>query len=219
MTSRESPAERIGRQARDCVTTTIEEIRRARIGAGMSQGVLGAHSGISRSRVSRIERGKESSVPADLLIKLAAWVGLNLPMRLFPGADPIRDAAHLRLLGRLWARLGESWTWKSEVPLPVVGDQRAWDAVGRHGTTGLILHVEAETRLGDIQALLRRLALKRRDGMANRLVLVVADTRHNRESRRAAATGLATAFPADSRPALRCILDGQDPGADVLLAI
>ena len=40
--------------------------------------------------------------------------------------------------------------------------------------------VEAETRLDDLQALERRIYLKQRDLGIRRVILLVADTRHNR---------------------------------------
>ncbi len=203
MTSRESPAEEAVRKARKRVTTAITEIRSARIGAGLSQGALGAGVAISRSRVSRIEREK----------------GLDLPLKVFPGGDPTRDAGQRRLLDRLRIRLGPVWEWEHEVALPIVGDKRAWDAVGTHATTRFVIHLEAETRLEDVQALLRRLALKCRDGAAVRLILVVSDTRNNRAVIRAAAREFALAFPVDARRALSLLSVGEDPGGNVLLVI
>lgn len=219
MTSRESPAEQAARIARKRVTTAIADIRDARVGAGLSQTTVGAGASISRSRVSRIERGDELGVPAELLIRLARVVGLDLPLKVFPSGDPARDAGQRRLLDRLGVRLGPVWDWEHEVALPIVGDKRAWDAVGTHATTGLVIHVEAETRLEDIQALLRRLSLKCRDGAAERLVLVVADTRNNRDVMRAAARELAAAFPVDARRGLSLLAAGVDPGGNVLLVL
>jgi hypothetical protein len=105
------------------------------------------------------------------------------------------------------------------VVLPIARDKRAWDSVWTHRSTGLVVHVEAESRLGDVQALLRRLALKRRDGAATRLVLVVADTRQNRAVSRAAARELVAAFPADVRHAMSRLREGRDPGADVMVVL
>src|SRR4029078_9073655 len=79
-----------------------------------------------------------------------------------PGAAPIRDVAHSRLIERLRGRCHRSVRLLTEVPLPDAGDQRAWDVVlltttWRHG-------LEVETRARDRQALERRVALKARDG-------------------------------------------------------
>jgi hypothetical protein len=175
--------------------------------------------GISRSRLSRIELGLETRVPAELLVRYAASVGLDLAVRAYPGADMGLDRAQRRLIQRLMDRLGLDWTWRFEVPLPIPGDQRAFDAVGRHRITGLTIYVEAETRLEDIQAVLRRITLKCRDGSVTRLVLLVSDTRHNREIVRAAAPELAAMFPAGSRHTLTRLAAGHDPGADALILL
>jgi transcriptional regulator with XRE-family HTH domain len=217
MTSREIQAQQVLRRARARVGNAIGEIRRARIGAGMSQAVLGQGVDVSRARISRIELGIERQVPVELLVRMASVVGLDLVVRAYPGGDPTLDAAQRRLLHRFAPRIGPAWGSRDEVSLPIPGDQRAWDSVCTHASTGLVLHVEAETRLGDVQALLRRLTLKRRDGGVDRLVLLVADTRHNREVMRAASVEFAAAFPANARRALPLLAAGLDPGADVLL--
>ena len=194
-------------------------MRRARIDAGMTQAAVGKRVGVHRMRVGRIELHIERDVPAELLVRIASVVGLDLSLRTYPGPDPALDAPQRRLLERLAGRLGPSWRYRTEIPLPIVGDKRAWDALWTHRTTRLEVHVEAETRLGDVQALLRRLALKRRDGQAKRMLLLVADTRHDRAVVRAAPGDLAAAFPANVREALGSLRDGHDPGADVLLMI
>jgi hypothetical protein len=64
---------------------------------------------------------------------------------------------------------------------------------------------------------LRRIALKRRDASVDRLVLLVADTRHDREVVRAAQLELAAMLPAGRRRAMACLALGRDPGADALI--
>ena len=51
------------------------------------------------------------------------------------------------------------------------------------------------------------------------MMLVVADTRHNRAVLRAAAVDFAAAFPADIRDALKALREGRDPRSDVLLMV
>lgn len=219
MGSRESPAEAAARKADARVRAIIAEFRRQRIDAGLSQARVADHASISRFRVGRIESNQELEVPAAVLIRLADALGLDLPMRTFAAGDPVRDAGQIRLLDRFEKRLGNGWSWKREVPLPILGDKRAWDSEGTHAETMLRIDAEAETRLGDAQALSRRVAVKRRDGQADRLVLVVADTRHNRDVLRAASAHFAGAFPADPRRAIPLLCAGIDPGADVLLVL
>ena len=62
--------------------------------------------------------------------------------------------------------------------MPITTDQRAWDAV--ISGTGWRYGVEAETSVRDIQALLRRLALKQRDSAVTGVILVVPPTRRTR---------------------------------------
>jgi hypothetical protein len=130
----------------------------------------------------------------------------------------VRDAGQLRSLDRLVVRLGSDWAWQYEVPLGVERDQRTWDARGIHQQTAVSVVVEAVTRLTDVQALLRRTALKRRDGGEPRVVMLLADTRANSE-----ALGLAgileSAFPIRTRGALRALCAGADPGGDCLIVI
>jgi transcriptional regulator with XRE-family HTH domain len=217
MASRDGQEQRAARRARSLVDRAVAEIRRGRIGAGLSQATVARRIGISRSRLSRIEQRLERLVSAELLVRLAESVGLDLALRVYPGHDPGLDAAQRRLLRRLMVRLGPDWTWRFEVPLPIPGDRRAFDAVATHVRTGLTIHVEAETRLEDVQAVLRRIALKRRDASVLRLVLLVADTRHDRDIVRAASQELAAMFPAGRRRALARLAAGRDPGADVLI--
>jgi hypothetical protein len=99
------------------------------------------------------------------------------------------------------------------------GDRRAWDAVieGR----GWRVAVEAETRLRDVQALSRRIALKQRDDRTDVVILLVADTRHNRHVLRLAALDLAATFPTSGRALMEALSEGRQPSgsAPVLLRV
>src|SRR5207237_5268388 len=111
--------------------------------------------------------------------RLATIVGLDASFRLFPGGDPMRDAGHAQLLERLRARIHPTLRWSIEVPLPILGDRRAWDAL--IGGNGWREGVEAETGLRDGQALSRRLELKRRDGAVDGIILLAPATKRVRE--------------------------------------
>jgi len=82
---------------------------------------------------------------------------------------------------------------------------------------GQVIAIEAEIRLYDVQALLRRIAAKRRDGAADRLVLVVADTRTYREVVPAARPEFGAAFPADARSTWPALVAGLPPPDDALV--
>jgi hypothetical protein len=80
-------------------------------------------------------------VPIAKLARLATACGLDLSLKLYPAGQPIRDRAHIALFERLRRAAGPAWTWRSEVPLPIPGDKRAWDRVMVGG--GITIGVEA----------------------------------------------------------------------------
>jgi len=170
-------------------------------------------SGTSRSRLWRFERGLLERVPATEVGAWCAVVGLDLVIRTYPAGDPIRDRAQLALLERLRARLHPALRLRTEVPLGIEGDLRAWDAEIRGGEpTPWRLRVEAETGIPDGQALERRLNLKVRDDPAGRVILLVSDTRANRVALRAIREGMRDGFPLDSRTILMSVGRARDPG-------
>jgi hypothetical protein len=149
--------------------------------------------------------------------RLLAVVGLELSARACPAGSPIRDAAHTALLGRFRSRLHRSLAWRTEVPLPLPADPRAWDAVVAGPSWRL--GVEAETRPRDAQALIRRISLKDRDGGVDAVLLVRADTRHDRAFVRAARDDLPARSPADGRRMLEMISVGLQPEGDALIPL
>ena len=221
MPTPDRPVDRARRVADRDLNRVGQELRIARIGAGLSLRFVGERADRSATHVMRIERGLVPGASVRELVRVGAVVGLDVRVRAYPGPDPIRDASQTRLLGRLEARLNPILTVRHEVPLPIPGDLRAWDAwiagfvespPGHRG-----LPVDAETRLHDVQALLRRLSLKARDAGVEDVLLVVADTRSNRSAAAAAAHVLTPMFPVVARRALAALDDGQYPGGSALL--
>ena len=194
MTARERPIVHAMLRIEQQMRQLTSELREARIGAGLSQRQVAAAVGIPRSSVERLELG-QPNVSLRTAGLVAAAVGLDLSIRSYPGGPHIRDVGQVRLLLRLTRRLGPEWRWRYEVLLPGDRDQRAWDAVARHERTHLGFVVDAETRVRDAQELLRRVALKRRDGGSPRVVLLVSDTRLNRLRLREAGDAFESASP------------------------
>ena len=169
----------------------------------------------------RIERGLVPNVSVRQMARIGGVVGLDVRLRAYPGADPVRDIAQIRLLGRVEARLHRSLRFRTEVPLPIEGDQRAWDG----WISGFMdqpeqkagLPVDAETRLQDVQALLRRLALKVRDSGAEHVLLVLGETRANRYALAHADPILAATFPVSPRRALAALAAGRHPGGSAVI--
>jgi hypothetical protein len=151
------------------------------------------------------------------LARIASVVGLDLSLRTYPNGSPFRDKAHLALIQRLRERLSPELSVRTEVPLPVPGDLRAWDLVILGA--GEPIGVEAETRLIDLQALARRMALKMRDGGIGRVILLVSASRGNRLAVRLAAAALLASYPIAGRMALNAVAQGKDPGGSSLILI
>ncbi len=187
------------------------DFREARLGASLTLREVGVAIGKSHSEVSRIERGQALRVPYETLVMLGSALGLDVPLRTYPSGEPLRDAAQLALLERLRLRLAPGLSWRTEVPLAIPGDLRAWDAA--IGGAGRRVCVDAESRLRDIQACSRRFAHKRRDDGANLAILLVADTRHNRHVLRVAMPGLLADFPLAGRAVLAALASGRPPEA------
>ena len=217
MAGHERRDDRAQRTARETLATLGREIRTARLGLDLSQSAAGQAIGRSRSSWSRMERGEARQLPLMELARALAVVGLDLHVRAYPGGSPVRDVAHIELLERLRARLGPGIDWRTEVPLPMVGDRRAWDALIIPGRVRI--GVEAETRARDAQELQRRLALKQRDGGVDHVLLLLADTRHNRLFLRTCGEGFLAAFPLAGRVALERLAAGTDPGGSAIVLL
>ena len=97
------------------------ELREARLAAGISQDHVGRVAGLNQSMISRVERGRVASAGVDVLARHCAALGLRLSLRVYPDGDAVRDAAQLRLLGRLRAEVHGSYGWRTEVPVAGAG--------------------------------------------------------------------------------------------------
>ena len=217
MGSRVGPVERGRARGRVARTDIGVSLRGARIQHELSLEEIGRLARLSGAQVSRIERGLVRSLDLERLAILRAAVGFDLSVRAYPAGDPLRDVAHLDLLKRFRAGLHPTVRWRTEVPLPLRGDLRAWDAVvavGRHS-----MGVEAETRPRDMQALERRLALKMRDGGMGSVILLLAATRNNRLLLRTHGDALAERFPVPGPRALELLRAGILPGGSAIIQL
>jgi transcriptional regulator with XRE-family HTH domain len=210
MATRERPGDRGRRRANQDTIAVGLDVRRHRIGAGLSLRAVAAAAGVDHVQLWKLEQGRPSGLDIEAIAAIGAVVGLHVRIRAYPAGDPIRDAGQQRLLARLRARLHPSLRWSTEVPLSIEGDLRAWDAVIRQD--GWRIVVEAETVLHDLQALERKLALKLRDGGEERLILLVADTKRNRRALAAAPDAFAD-LSAGTRTILAAMSIGRDPGS------
>lgn len=218
MTTRERAADRGSRLARTDLSALGRDLRTARLMAGLTLRAVGRAVGMSYSQVGRIERGVLPSASVSQLARIGAVVGLDVRLRAYPGPAPLRDAGQLALIDRLRTRLHVGLRLRTEVPLAAANDQRAWDGVlSGFVDGGAPLRVEAETRIHDAQAQLRRITLKLRDDDAEHVLLVVADTPRNRAAVRAMGSVVVESFPAPARVTLAALAVGSYPGGSALV--
>lgn len=183
------------------------ELRNQRLDHGLSQLSVARAAKTSRSQVSRIELGLAPNASLREMCVICSVLGLDLSVKAYPAGPPIRDRAHRALIERFRLRVHPSAAWRFEVPLPGTGDRRAWDCQLSLGTQ--LVAVEAETRPRDIQGLQRRLALKRRDDPnVDHVIVLLGDTRYNRELMREHAEALRADFPGRAHEILASLKGG-----------
>jgi hypothetical protein len=195
-----------------------EEFRQARMRAGMTLAECARPLGWSRQKASRVEGAGLGATSLDELMRYASVLGLRLRVRAYPVGAPMRDVAQLAVTRRFRARLGDRWRVALEAPVGIPGDLRAFDLLLSRGDVRIF--VEVITRLTDAQAQLRALHLKHRDcAAAGRLLLVLAESKHNREALGAIRDLLDDAFPIPSRLVRVALAEGRDPGGNAILVV
>jgi transcriptional regulator with XRE-family HTH domain len=216
MPTRETAVQRADRQTLNILRRVGGELRTARTAVGIGSRDVGRHAGISHTQVIRIERGLAPHVDIGVLARLASVLGYELGVGIHPVTAPVRDKAHISLLRRFAARLHRSIRWRTEVPIPIPGDRRSADGVAVAG--GFDAVVDAETRIHDVQAIVRGIRAKQRDLDAKRAILLVADTRHNRAVINSVPE-LRDEFTVSTRACLAALARGEDPGGDCLVIL
>jgi hypothetical protein len=209
MPARNEPALHGRRVAQRLRTAFGAELLAGRLDAAISQRTAGEAADMSHTQFGRIERGQLPKLTFDQAARAAAAVGLRIALKTYPDGDPARDAGHLGLAERFRRRLPPGTTWRTEVPLPIPGDRRAWDGVAI--LLGRTAGCELEMRLGDVQALERRVTLKERDGDVDVVILVIAETKHNRRMLDLHRDELRGLLPLDSRQVLASFGQGRLP--------
>jgi transcriptional regulator with XRE-family HTH domain len=205
------------RRGQRLVREFAEEVRETRIAAGLSQAAVAAAAGLSAPTVSRIERFLPPLPDFVTAARLARILGLDLTVRCYPAAGRLRDAAHVALLGRFLANVAAVVGRTLEAPIRRADDLRAWDVLLRIGDRRI--GVAAETRIRDLQALLRREQAKARDDAVDLLLVVASATRANRRALAEAGPILAEDFPLDTRAVLRSLRRGESPTANGIVLI
>jgi transcriptional regulator with XRE-family HTH domain len=218
MATRQRPGDLGADDARGIALAAGRDIRTVRRRLAMSLDAAGRRAGMSGSQFGRIERGVIGRPTLDHLCRASRAVGLKPWFTQYPSGPPVRDAAQLALLARFETLLASPLRLRREVPLPVTGDQRAWD--GRITGGGLTASVEGESKLDDIQAVSRRIELKARDDPeAGAVILVVNRTAHNRRILAEHREALRGQFPLDDAAIARELRRGRVPRAGGIILL
>jgi transcriptional regulator with XRE-family HTH domain len=218
MTTRQRIAALGASDARRLAVEVGREIEAARRSAGATQRSVAARAGISASQLGRIERGELRRPSLDVLCRAARAAGFAASLKLYPEGPRLRDAGQLRVLARFDRVPVPPLRTSREVRLPIPGDQRAWDERLTDGETSA--SVECEVHLHDVQAVQRRIALKQRDDpTAGIVILLLADTAHNRRALAEHREALRAQFPLDGGAILRALRAGRIPAASGLLLL
>ncbi len=211
MATRETRQMRGRRRGRMLVARTLAELQAARVAAGLSLRQMASERGQSKSALSRMLGDELADVGVVELSELASVLGFEISLGLHPVGDAVRDRAQLAIGRRFDGLLAQAWRVTDETLLPGQAELRAWDkllrlvgAQPRH-----LVGVDLESRVRDIQALVRRTRLRERDGQVDAILLVLADTAHNRRLAPELRTGLGASYAT----APRALLHGLRAGA------
>jgi transcriptional regulator with XRE-family HTH domain len=199
----------------------IGELRTAREGANVSLAQVAREMGSSQSALSRLERGELRDIGVVRLSGAASILGYEISLGLHPVGDPVRDKAQLAIGRRFDALLGPAWKVRNEVLLPEPGDRRSWDKVVELAghTPRYAIGVDIDSRIRDIQALVRRTRQRETDQRIDVILLVLGDSATNRRLTGELVANLGDAYKTPMRETRRCLKRGTPLfGSGVILA-
>jgi transcriptional regulator with XRE-family HTH domain len=194
-------------------------VKLARIRRGWRQRDLADRAGVSRTMVSRIERGHLGTTPLDVVRAVAAQLGIRVEVAARARAvdlDRVVNARHAALAEHVvgWLPTLGDWILRAEVSFSEYGERGVIDVLAWHAASRTLLVIEIKTELIDFGELLGKLDVKERlavrvgrrfgwQPLAVGVALLVADSMTNRRRAADHRALLRTALPADGRALLR----------------
>ncbi|MEP7158644.1 MAG: helix-turn-helix transcriptional regulator [Chloroflexota bacterium] len=220
MATKETRRQRGARRGRMLIDRVVGEMRVAREAGNVSLEKLAAEIGSSRSAVSRLERLQAKDVGVVQLSEIASALGYELSIGVHPVGDPVRDKAQLAIGRRLGVLIGPAWKVLNEVLLPDPGDRRSWDKelqlIGSQPPYAV--GVDIESRIRDVQALVRRTRERERDLRVHTILMVLGDSATNRRLVGQLVGALGDAYKTSPRAITKSLREGKPlPGSGVLL--
>ncbi|MDL2335591.1 MAG: hypothetical protein QFC55_06140 [Chloroflexota bacterium] len=134
--------------------------------------------------------------------------------------DPLRDRAQLAIGRRFDPLMGPAWKILNEVLLREPGDRRSWDKVVQlvESEPPYAIGVDIESRIRDVQALVRRTRERETDHRVEHILLVLADSVTNRRLVGELVENLGDAYRTPMRELRKDLRRGvRLPGSGVLL--
>jgi transcriptional regulator with XRE-family HTH domain len=186
-------------------------VRLARIERRWRQSDLAVRVGVSRSTVSRVERGHLGEISFDTVRAIAAAVDIRVQVQARARAvdiDRVMNARHSAMADYLasWIASFSGWIVRPEVSFSEYGERGVIDLLGWHASTRSLLVAEVKTELLEFGSLLGKLDAKDRlapvaarrfdwNPIAVSTCLLVADSSTNRRRAAAHAALLRAALP------------------------
>lgn len=220
MATREHRRDRGHRRGRTLLARSVTELRNARLTAALSLDQLARDLGWSATAVGRFDTGQRQDVGIVELSEIASVLGYELSVGLHPVGDPLRDKGQLACGRRFDALLSDRWRVTDETLLPGAGELRAWDKLLRlvDATPRCLVGVDIESRVWDVQAIVRRTRARERDGQVDHILIVLADTAHNRRVVDELRGSLGPDYATGPRRIMAALRRGERlPGAGVVL--
>jgi transcriptional regulator with XRE-family HTH domain len=190
-------------------------VRAARVRRGLRQQDLADAAGVSRAKVSRIERGLLGELTLDNVRRVAAALRIRvevLPRSAAADFERTLNARHARLAEAVvrWLQSIGRWTVRPEVSFSIFGERGVIDLLAWHAASRSLLVIELKTEIVDVGELLGTLGRKVRlareaaaplgwSPLVVGCAVIVAESVTNRRRVRDHAATLRAALPADGR--------------------
>lgn len=193
-----------------------QQIAELRSEAGVSQAKLAMAADIDPAHLSRIEHGL-TGASVETLDRIAAGLGAELGVRLFPAAGPrLRDRFQAPMVEAVVRTLDPRWFASPELPVPRARGYIDLAIGLRVGSTGIACEAQSELRsIDQILHRLREKALPLADlglvGSEVSMLLLVRSTKQTRDVTRLYVATLSEAFPAPTGQAIEALTTGDRP--------